>query len=144
MADLRGCIRGSAGKTHILHRLKVRDIVSHIQHVLRVQGMVPGILPQDLRLVMDVEKNIRYSQIMQALPDSLGKCPRNHDDAISLFHGKLERITIPGAHSANLLTRFEYPHAAVCHDTIHVENKCPDRFKFFQYAHSGNTLLFEY
>ena len=135
MPDLRGCVGRGACEADVLHGAIVRDIVTHVKHVFFVQLMSPGIFFQDSYLIMDIQIDIVDTQVEEPLAYAFVAAAGDNQDAVAFFQGELEGISVTGAHPAYLFTVCEDEYAAVCHDPIYVKNKCPDRFKFFKYAH---------
>jgi len=137
MADLRRRIGRRTGQSDLLHGSIIGDIVPHVQHVLLFQTMLRSILLQNFRLIMNIEEDIVDPQIQQPLPDPLGIAAGNNQHPVPPFNRQLKRISVPRAHPPYLFARPEYLYAAIRHHTVHIEDKCPDRFEFFKYAHNG-------
>src|ERR1700754_4205026 len=141
MSDLRRRVGGRTGKTDMLHGPKVRDIIPHIEHVLFVEIMLLRVLPEHFNLIVYVEIDILNTQVLQPLAHAFRITSGDHHYPISFFDRMLQGITIPGTHATHLLPRLVYQHTAIRHYTVHVENKSPDRFEFFKYAHVDNYSL---
>jgi len=141
VADLRGGIGGGTGQPDELHGEVIRDVVTHIEHVINIKTMVFCILPEDRDLVVDVQEDIPDAEIVQTLADPFGERTRNDDDAITFLNRQLEGIAVASTHPPDLLAGLKNLYAAIRHDTVDVEYECPDRLKFFQYAHGDNALL---
>jgi hypothetical protein len=118
-----------------------RDIVAHIEHVVFIEAVVFGVLPEDGDLIVDVQEDVFDAQVMQPLPDAFREGAGDDDDAIASPDSQLEGIAVPGTHAADLFAGLEDQYAAIGHNAIDVEYECPYRFKFFQYAHGDNALL---
>jgi len=133
--DLRGSVGRCAGKADVLHGAIIRDIVTHVKHVFFLQLVGLGVFFQDGYLIMNIQINIMDAQVEESLTHALVAATGDNQNAVAFFQGELEGISVTGAHPAYLLAVCENKHAAVCHDPVYVKNECPDRFKFFKYAH---------
>lgn len=130
--DIVSGVRRANRKPGKLHDRQIRNIIAHINDLVRMQVMFPEEGLKGLCLVFDGQVNVRDSQPLEAKPYALGPGTRDYRDGVSPLDGELQGVTVLDIERSELFTAFGHMDCSVRKDTVHIENKCADIMKFSQ------------